>query len=481
MTISPSRVIKSSAMESVASTSGQTQTASYFLVRCKDATLVPVFVVDEVGGPPRIVEEVVAFMQTLAIRGESAATLRGIANTLALLHDYIHLVQGSASVSPESLAAVVAGFLRRRRGLGADADNLSWLPVKVETVRRDRHYLSLFSTFCAETYGHWPLVPMRAKFPFDVSGQCFQSVSRELVRKSSMLLRHVAGTRDWAKFKPEIELQEKVVRRRSMGKTFMSAALIEDLVSSTPSIVQRMVFIQAAYGGPRISEILQEWRCDVLPGRYRPVLFPDDKASDVPLVVLAHPSQSRFVGDTRPGVTDRLQHLWLQYGLKPRPMLESEPLWAGWKGIAFDNEELLISQIFWADRGWARAYYDLFQQLRDRVLPLMPEALRGSHPYLAINDDPHRQEFGQPMKMSNIRKAFARACARIGADVSRFHEGVHGLRHFYKARLERLGLTPEEIRKAMHHVSVMSQGNYGQSSALLNERMSPALSQWSAS
>jgi integrase len=75
------------------------------------------------------------------------------------------------------------------------------------------------------------------------------------------------------------------------------------------------------------------------------------------------------------------------------------------------------------------------------------------------------------MKMSNIRKAFDRALARLGVDAERYPRGVHGLRHAYKAMLEGLGMSPEEVRKAMHHVSVGSQRAYGETTARLNERM----------
>jgi hypothetical protein len=221
-----------------------------------------------------------------------------------------------------------------------------------------------------------------------------------------MLLAHLIPTHA-APLRSTVNITEKTVKRRSSGKTYMSKAMVEDLIMSTKSISQRLVFIQAAFGGQRISEILNQWRCDILPGRFRPVLFPDDVASDVPLIVLAHPSQSRYVGEVRPGNDDRLQHLFKRYHhLTPRNLLDGDPMESGWKGMLFDNEDMLISQVFWADRSWAKIHYDLFQQQRDRLLPLVPEETRTSHPYLIINDGRGREEFGMPMKMSNILKAF---------------------------------------------------------------------------
>ncbi|MEJ8676096.1 tyrosine-type recombinase/integrase [Chromobacterium amazonense] len=432
----------------------------------------PILVVDELDGTSRIVPEVVSFMQALLGRGDSFSKMRGIANTLALLHDYMTIPLSSKPVTPEALPEVVAGFLRKRRQGTSGHDGLTWTPVKRETVERDRSYLRQFSEFCASRFGYFPLVPLRAACSFEEEGRSYRAVMRFLSKRNNMLLGHLAGKSPKPTQMAAIGIKEPVARRRSNGKTFMSPAMIEDLILATPSIIQRMVFIQAAFGGQRLSEILNMWRCDVLPGRYRPTLFPDDKASDIPLVVLAHPSQSRYIGETRPGSIDRLQHLALIYGLQPRNLMEDvDPLKSGWKGVLFDNDDLLISQVFWADRAWARMYYELFQQLREHVLPLVAESIRNSHPYLIINDSPSRDEFGQPMKISNIRKAFGRACARIGIDVSRLHKGIHGLRHSYKARLEHMGLTAEEIRTAMHHISISSQQNYGQSAARLNERL----------
>jgi len=447
--------------------------ASVFSLRCKDNNILSVLIVDEKDGTSRIIPEVIALMSALISRGESLSKMRGIANTLALLYDYIMIVRNGEPVIPEKLPEIISAFLRRRRQVPTTEDGLLWPPVKRETVERDKNYLKIFSEFCAMRYGHFPIVPLHAECVFREDGASYRDVMRYLSRKNNMLLGHIAGPKPGI---PSIGIKEIITRRRSNGRTFMSSAMIEDLILSTQSLSQKMAFIQAAFGGQRISEILNMWRCDVLPGMYRPTLFPDDVTSDIPLLILAHPSQSRYIGETGPGGSnDRLQHLSKNYKLQPRNLIVDSPLKAGWKGMLFDNYDLLISQVFWSDRGWAQLYYKLYKQLRDEVIFNVDEKVRNSHPYLIINDSFHRAEFGQPMKMSNIRKAFSRACTRIGIDEMRFQEGIHGLRHSYKANLEKLGLSPEEIRKAMHHLSISSQHSYGQSAALLNQRMNNLL------
>ena len=120
------------------------------------------------------------------------------------------------------------------------------------------------------------------------------------------------------------------------------------MILHTPSVVQRMIFIEAAYGGPRPSEQLNQWIDDVLPGTFRKALVPDDEPSDWPLVVLAHPWESNWTGRMGDGSTTRQELLWRQFGRYPRAVEEVGPaVFAGWKGMAIENEARLISQIYW--------------------------------------------------------------------------------------------------------------------------------------
>ncbi|WP_367840559.1 hypothetical protein [Paraburkholderia sp. DGU8] len=449
------------------------KTASVFPLRTRDGGKIPILVVDDSDGAPKIVPEVTALMRNLSSTGASFSKMRGIAVTLAFLHEYFALSLHYPLLLHSELPNIISDFLRKRRNGSSSDDGLDWTPVKRETVDRDRIYLREFSEFCSLQYGYFPLITTGTKDAFGQNGTSFKDVMRSLARNKTRLLAHLQFRQQQKRRQPstEVNLPERRIYRRTSRGTFLSLPMIEDLISSTPSVVQKMVFIQASFGGPRISEILNMWRCDVLPGSYRPHLFPDDKPSDVPLLVIAHPSQSRYVGGIRPSSVDRLQHLSQDYNLAPRNLLDADSLRSGWKGMLYDNDALLISQIFWANKAWALIYYQLFQELRATVISNLPAHIRNSHPYLYINDSLSRAEFGQPLKMSNIRKAFARACGRIGVDASRFKEGIHGLRHAYKAMLNKLGLSPEEIRIAMHHVSAVTQEDYGRSAARLNERL----------
>jgi len=233
-----------------------------------------------------------------------------------------------------------------------------------------------------------------------------------------------------------------------------------------------MAFILAAFGGARASEILQLWVCDVHDGSRRPLYFPFEGPSDLPLVMLADPAHSRHVDAVGTRTETRLQRLAAN-GQTPRPMLPpTDPGHLGWKGIAYENHDLLISQIHWTDRSWARIFLDLFRRHRDRTLASIPAGDRT--PFALVNDDPRRREFGRPMKMSNLRKAFLRACQRTGIDTDKVG-GMHSLRHFYNETLKRLGLAEHEIQVCMHHRSLASQQAYGNNPAIAGQRLADAL------
>jgi integrase len=68
---------------------------------------------------------------------------------------------------------------------------------------------------------------------------------------------------------------------------------------------------------------------------------------------------------------------------------------------------------------------------------------------------------GEPLKYSNVAKAFDRACQRVGLEPHVSGRHVHGCRHYYDFTLETdLGLSPEYIQVMMHHKSIKSQQVY---------------------
>ena len=441
-------------------------------VRASTGRVLPLLVADRPDGTSFVVPEVAAFARHIALLYPSLPAIRAIITSLALLRDHVIHVQGDKAFSPDELPEAVSRFLTdRRNGIEKENSELRWDSVSLETVKRDRRAIKLFSDFCAEKYGHFPLTPMSPSIPFSPGGAAHRSVSQRLagpaVRNS--LLAHLKAKSDSPAAVHPMGVRERPSGRRSPRQVYLPRSAVEDLIDTTPSLVQKLVFIQAAFGGQRVSEILHTWRCDVLPGGMRARLFPDDTPSDVPLVIVAHPSLARFTG-TPGDTTERAKTLRSTYGLTPRHLLEADPFHLGWKEIAYDRSDLFISQVFWTDPRWAKLYAEIARRIRDEILPAAG-TVAASHPYLVVNDHAGREGYGLPMKMPNILKAFRRAVERCGLDDGFYRNGIHGLRHFYKATLIKMGLPAEQIQIAMHHRSLDSQIGYGRKCSDLNERL----------
>ena len=133
---------------------------------------------------------------------------------------------------------------------------------------------------------------------------------------------------------------------------------------------------------------------------------------------------------------------------------------AGFKGMAATNADLLARQIVWASE---RAGH-LFGNTVEAVLAERNRfPLARNHPFLFVNTDRTKSEvLGDMMTMSNIRKGFERAVRRIGEVPYRFNQRPHGMRHTYKDLLSPLtGNDQRVIQVCMGHRSAASQDSYG--------------------
>ncbi|MFC7688700.1 hypothetical protein ACFQY5_02695 [Paeniroseomonas aquatica] len=151
-----------------------------------------------------------------------------------------------------------------------------------------------------------------------------------------------------------------------------------------------------AFGGIRISEQLNTWQIDVLPGSYRKLAFDYDEGAEI-LFLRADPVHSRYVGDLGKQGDTRKQYLHKQYNLLPRNALgRRDPLYAGWKGTLSINSDFRISEVFWIDRQAAALFAECAREIRE-FHRLHKSSER--HPYLYVNmADPTLEYRGAPLK-----------------------------------------------------------------------------------
>lgn len=442
------------------------RTCSTFNLALNDGRLIPVLVADLPDGKSRLVNEFIGF---LAKSNYSLQTMRAAAAVLGFLNDYLLIARKGEAFESDALPVAINHFLRLRRY--GDKDNehcLGWSPVRASTVARDARIVADFSKHCSESLGFFPLV---RSAPFrDKQHKNFMTL---LERRPWRLLSHLDKNLPQNKRGRAPSLPERPVKAKRSAKRVLTVAEVERIIDCTPSPSHKAVFILCAYGGPRVSETLHIWGSDVMPGKYRNGLFGRDRDGNTPLVVLAHPSQSTFIAAHMRTNEDRQQHLFSTYGLHARNLVQGSPLHAGWKGMLADDESLGIAEVFWTSERMALSFQEIASRMRSEARNAGAGEHMDAHPYLFINDTPGKQEFGMPTKLSNIKKAFTRACKLAGIEDS--GHGIHLLRHFYKASLVDMGLNPETIKHALHHRSMHSQGNYGMDARRTHDAMAKAM------
>jgi hypothetical protein len=440
------------------------------IVATREGVLPLLFVDGPSGGS--VMQEQVALVRHIAGQGYSPSQQLKLTESIGRFYDWMQITESGVSPSPEALPAALRRFLAARyQGTvqpdGSDPTGLFWQPAKAQTVEMDRRHLNKLSDFMAREFGYFPLNPDTRIEGYRQDRPAFREAEMVLSSRRRQLefLGHVAHKQAPKPIRAIGLVGQRRPQREDDGHAFPLEHLA-DLITKEPSVVKRMIFIELAFGGPRISEALNHFVTDVLPGSRRPSLFPDDRASDLPLVVLADPVASVYTDSLQFATEDRRQYLWRRFGLTPRPerARRGDPLQAGWKGMIYDNTNLLVSQVYWSHPDWARAYWRLYGELLE-IRRAVPMAIRELHPYLYINDSPRRPEFGQPVKIHAIEKAFVRACERIDIEPYRGKASLHGLRHAYKRQLRMLGLKPSTIQRCMHHGSPDSQDAYDKTAA----------------
>jgi hypothetical protein len=455
------------------------------MISTREGVLPILFIAGEAGPAP--VREQIALIRHLAQQGHSPSQQLKVTESVGRFCDWLlcgecrGVAKGPATLPDMLRRFLVARFEGTVSTDGSDATGLRWLPVKAATVETDRRNLNKLSDFAATELGYFALNAELRADNFGPDGLAHRACNAVLgPRRAVGLLAHLAHRRHPRS--PRTVGRVATGARAAWGATDSHCFPLDrlaDLISAERSVAKRMLWIELAFGGVRLSEALNHFVDDVLPGQFRPVLFPGDVASDLPLVVLADPVSSTFTGNTElSSVEDRRQYLHRRYGLVPRPLRprRGDPLHVGWKGMSHDDQGLMISQVYWSHRGWAREYWHLYSRLLE-IRSVVPSSVRNSHPYLYIVDQTSRSNFGTPLKVHTVEKAFARVCARIGLRPYRAKASPHGLRHAYRRQLRLLGIAPRHVQRCMHHATPDAQDLYDRASAAdINTALAAVLS-----
>ncbi|KAA0073980.1 tyrosine-type recombinase/integrase [Tardiphaga sp. P9-11] len=379
--------------------------------------------------------------------------------TIGRLYQFSTIAYSQIPLTADDLQMVVWNYVAFRVGDRIDELDMEtpqWLPVRRKTAETEFSTIIDYLRFCHRRYETIPLIPLRGRlktFPdFTVLG------------KRDFFI-HLRGQRErWRKLmgaaphaKPlVVERANPLPRRSSAGQT-MPRDEVDLIISAERNPAFKALWILLAYGGIRVSEALNLWCCDVMPGTMISE-FANGDTQKAPLVVLADPADSRFTGIFDDTSLRRIDYLAKKYGLIPRSHYPPKhPLRAGWKSMLETNVALRASWVYWSFRQPSHVF---LQEIVKTLAMRRHMTAAQQHPYLFINLT-DRKMLGEPQKYSNLTKAFDRACRRVGLEPHLSGRHIHGLRHYYKETLKNvLKLPAEFIQVMMHHKSISSQQDY---------------------
>lgn len=411
------------------------------------------------GGSVAVLREPLAFAFREIERSRPFYSVSRIIRTLARFIDF-YIANGRREATPGNFRALVEDYLLYREG-GDSEKGLS--PLSRAGLESELAHLSYFSDFCERQYGYFPIVSQHCHYP--ASREPTRAIYRLLACSQTELFSHLAIRR--AEKRAAVTIPGRRNRKSgSDGYIGMTEAFAWDMVQAERNITFKSIWLLGFFAGPRVSEILNLWSCDVMPGDFRKYWFPGDPFTHLPLVVIANPWDSNWCGSVGDEGWTRGRFLQANYGLSPRPEMtateggEFRGRASGFKGSKPTHKKALMRQLFWASEDAAGLFeatvVKVFAQRR-----LFSQAR--AHPFLFVNSDRRKPELaGNMTTLSNVRKAFERAVRRVGGTPYTWKQRPHGMRHLYKDLVKKLtGDDLSAVQSCMGHWSRDSQDDYG--------------------
>lgn len=343
---------------------------------------------------------------------------------------------------------------------------LGWLGCAKNTVRAEFRYLTRYFAFL-ENY----------------AGSDAQALDHRLFRLPSIQLArlrkqdhdifmHLASYRrfwaDLTEDKGELPRRLRPTNREIGYRPFPEEDEIQRIIAAEKNPAFKAIWLLQAYGAShRISEVLNIWQDDILPSSYNREFF-GSPADGMPLVLIAHPTESTWIGASNEKKQTRHTYLLNKYGFLPRSeRAESDPLYAGFKTKRVYG--LYKSAKTWWLNSEAAAAFDICAQEIQSFHNYHRTSRK--HPFFFVNMFARDDRLGEPIAKSRIEKAWVAACTRVGVAAHQRGRNIHGLRHFTKYYAEQLGIPPSMIQIMRGDNSAASQDDYGKCAMSVNQAL----------
>jgi integrase len=430
-----------------------------------DRMLQPVLAIRAKGNEVVVPDESLSWSRNLIEQMVPAADIRRKLNTVGRLFEFGNVAVGDRFAEEGTIDLVVWQYLLARAENPLDPSRRRfphWQPIRYEGIHIEFRDLVDFARFCADYTGESSVIGGA----FKKQSKIWMSVKRNSPPEDFLI--HLEAQRDrWSIIRGDDEvvappsILKRIAVQASVAKsgnvTSLSVEEIDALIDLENNFMFKALWILLAYVGPRISEALNMFVCDVIDPAFAKKLFLAD--FDGPVALFADPRKSRFIGssDRRRSIQTRTEYLDA-YGLKPRPDYGGKSMRAGWKGMTVFNPEFLITHGSWTCKKRAAQFADLLDEIRAFHADVGTHRM---HPYLFVNAR-NAEYLGECLKMSNVKKAYDRACVRAGIEPHSLGASLHGFRHYYAWYAKHvLHLDEETVQRMLRQKSPLSQRTYG--------------------
>jgi integrase len=436
----------------------------------------PILAVRDYSGEVAVPNEGLSWSSHLLGHGVLNRDVRRRLRSIGRLFEFSERTMDGGLGKPGAVDLLVWGYLRARLETPLDPALRSyehWHSVTYETVRTEFRDIVEFARFCADYSGRTSPIGNAFKAGADVWRKAVTALAPD------DFLSHLDAQRSrWHALlgedipAPPTSLKNLAVNlgsEKAANETSLSIEEVDAIINREQNSTFRAVWLALAYLGPRISELLNLWRCDVLDATYARRLFNSEVSG--PLVIFADPRRSRYVGQFDDGrsISTRKDVLAKKFGLQPRPDLTGKRQRAGWKGMSVFNPDLRITHGTWASAERAAQFADLVSEIFEVHQTVRTDGL---HPYLFVNGK-NAEYLGEPLSIGNVEKAFERACLRAGIVPYSPGAHLHGLRHFYRWYAKNALKLPDELIQLMlRQRNVRSQRVYGKKASDLHDAIS---------
>lgn len=444
----------------------------------------PVLFIEGITGEVTPSREVMVWAKA-SLAGYSLSKVDHDVRVLARFIDFYRLWFHGRSLDDGDLDYLVYAYLVQRYAGTLDAEGrcslhgLNWRPLSYVSLKSEFVALSRYLRFCATTWGFIDLNPNL--FRTSIDDPPVKRMRDLENRRDEDFFVHLGAAREWWQQRyADTDLKLPPIARSPQKpqkfRNFPTNDEVWAIIDAETNPIFRSLWLIGAFGGIRISEQLNMWQVDILPGSSREHFFTESTigSTNTLLVLRADPNESRYIDHPGTKGPTRRQHLWERYTTLPRTSLpRSDPMYAGWKGTVYSGE-FLTHQVFWIDEHAA----DLFAEcaVEIRRFHRHHETSR-RHPWYYVNiSDPTGEYRGDPMKIGRVERAFEDACMRVGLKPHTWGRNLHGLRHHYKAFAEeQLNIPPEHIQVMLGHRRIESQNEYGKNARSTNQALSSAM------